>query len=166
MPLDATVGSSTANSYVTVAEADLYFDNRAHASDWHEVSDKDKLLMTASQQIDWYLKFKGDKADYSQSMKWPRIGILYPDETEYPDDIIPPEVKVAVYEMALSSIGGDRSSDQDLDGLAEVRASTLMIRTDSGVRTKQFSPIPNKIKTLLSSFILNEGMGVVRLSRA
>jgi len=53
MPLDATPGSESANSYVTLAEAAAYFGERLHASAWSSATDadKDKALLTACHHI-------------------------------------------------------------------------------------------------------------------
>jgi len=168
MTLDATVGGASANSYVTLAEAESYFKDRAHSDEWNELGYdvRGTFLITASQQLDWYANWKGDKTTYTQSMDWPRKDVLYPDGTDYPDDIIPPEIKRAVYELALSSINLDRSADQDLDGLAEVQAGPLRVKTDTSLRAKSLGVLPEKVRKIISDFTITGSMGFVRLMRA
>lgn len=165
MPLDATVGSVTANSYVTIQEADDYFALRAYADWWDTLVSKDKFLVTASQQLDWFLSWKGSKTYSDQAMGWPRTGVIIA-ENEFPDNIIPVEVKKAVYELALSSKEIDRSGDQELDGLSEVRAGSLMIKTDTTLYANKFEPVPDKVKKVVKGFIVNSGIGIVHLIRA
>jgi len=166
MALDATVGGEDSNSYVTVSEADTYFENRTHASAWEQLENKESYLITASKQLDWYISWKGTKQYDEQAMDWPRSDALSSSGVEYPEDEIPNCVKEATFEMALSSLDIDRTADQDLDGLAEVRAASLMIKTDSSLRSKKFETIPDKIRRILADVTANSGIRVVRLLRA
>ena len=54
MAIDATVGGSNANSYLTVAEAESYFDTRLHSGEWGALSaaDKEKALIWAARIIE------------------------------------------------------------------------------------------------------------------
>jgi hypothetical protein len=49
--LDATVGGATANSYLTVADADAYFDGHQFGATWRALADrctKARLCITAT----------------------------------------------------------------------------------------------------------------------
>jgi len=163
MALDATVGSASANSYVTVEEASSYFDDRAHASSWGSFGEQEEILITASRMLDWYISWKGVKASITQSMDWPRSGAIRPDGTEVDDDVIPPEVKIAVYELALSSLSGDRTVDNELTGIKMIKVSSLQIEADTDSTGKP--TIPTKIRMILSDLI-SSGLSVIRLMRA
>lgn len=167
MSLVATVGDASANSYVTEAEAEIYMSDRVHAEDWEEFEDKAKLLITSSSIIDWYIPWKGLVATAIQSMQWPRTGVYDKFGNEFATTVIPTEVKIAVFEMALSSLEADRTADGDLNGLSEVRASTLLLKTDTP--TKGYSTasevIPAKIWKILS-ILTSKQFGSVRLIRA
>ena len=166
MFLDATVGTSTANSYVTEAEADEYFINRSNATSWEMSTQKEALLITASRLIDWQLQFKGAKTFESQSMKFPRTGIIMSDGETIPSDIIPVEIKYAVFELALLSMESDRVSDDPLAGLKEVKAGPLTVKTATPNENPKNPTIPEFIKTLLSGFLASRNVGVYRLIRA
>ena len=167
MALDATVGSSTANSYVTVAEADSYFSDRLHADAWEDYEYKASALVTASQMLDWYVRWKGSKATETQSMQWPRSGVVRRDGTTVADDIIPSEVKTAVYELALSSLESDRTSDDPMAGIEQVKAGSLMVKADSGdVNSTAIKAIPEKVWKILSDLSTRGDLSVVRLIRA
>lgn len=168
MALNATLGASDANSYVTQAEATAYFEDRMHASAWAAVTEKDPLLITASQMLDWYINWKGDKASVAQSMQWPRDGAIRPDGTEIDDDVLPPEVKTAVYELALSSISADRTADDPLAGIGQLRAGSLMIKSGAEKPNQtNADPVPDHVYRVLSD-LYNQGssISVVRLLRA
>ena len=167
MALKATVGAIDANSYVTQAEANAYLSDRAYATAWEDFEDKDKVLITSSLTLDWYMKFKGVKTSTSQAMQWPRTGVLRKDGTEVAETIIPTDVKVAVYELTLSSLTEDRMSESDLAGIEQIRAGSLMIKADNGDResTKK-KVIPEKIRQILSDLVsLGGNVSVVRLMR-
>lgn len=167
MALNATVGSTTANSYVTLEEANTYFADRVHADKWDAFVDKEALLITSSQMLDWYFKWKGVKVNDAQSMKWPRMGAIRRDGSVIDDTIIPPEVKVAVYELALSSIEADRTDDFSLFGLEQVKAGSLMVKASGSQKTSTAKEaIPEKVSKILSDLYVKGSFNVVRLMRA
>ena len=164
--LDATVGSSTANSYVTIAESVTYFSTRAHSTAWENEEEKENVLITATSIIDWYITWKGTRVDGIQVLDWPRSGVYDKVGELYLETIIPPDVKIAVFEYALASLTSDRTSDGTLAGLSEVRAGSLMIKTDDGVYNTLPDTIPDKIWKILAGLTTKSGAGVVRLIRA
>ncbi len=166
MALNATVGAADANSYVTVAEANAYFANRAHAEAWEDLDQQPQALMTASQALDWHVTWKGDRVTGTQSMDWARVGVYDKVGVLYPSNVIPPDVKTATYEMALASIEADRMADSDLAGLSEVRAASLLIKTDDGLYNTKPDTIPDHIWKILDGLTTRSGAGVVRLVRA
>ena len=168
MALDATPGSDVANSYVTVAEANAYFSDRAHASDWEDNDEQASALITASSMLDWYIKWKGSKTTSTQSMDWPRTGVVLADGSAVADDSIPREVKVAVYELTLSSLEEDRTADSSMAGLDQVKAGSLMVKSETkGYPDTAPDTIPEKVKMILSDLTsTGSGISVVRLMRA
>lgn len=78
------------NSFVTMDEAQAYFDERFDSQIWLEISneDKEKLLITATKKINTF-DFCGDKEDKSQDLEFPR------------DFGTPQDIKDAVCEEAL-----------------------------------------------------------------
>ena len=69
----ATLKSETANSYVTLSEANDYFDTSPDASTWTNKTDdqKKRALISATRWIET-LVFYGDRCDESQALKFPR----------------------------------------------------------------------------------------------
>jgi len=167
MALDATVGSPDANSYVTVSEANSYFLDRIHSTVWEDFDDPASALVTASMLLDWYVKWKGYKTTPAQSMGWPRVNVFRKDGTEIANDIIPNEVKVATYELALSSLKADRTLDNPMAGIEQVKAGSLMVKAgDTGGSSSGASAIPEKVWKILSDLRSSGGLSVVRLRRA
>lgn len=166
MALDATIGGVTANSYVTVEEADDYFLDRSNATAWDASTQKDQLLITASRLLDWQLQFKGNKTSELQAMQFPRTGVELPSGYSVPSDTIPTEVKFAVFELALASMETDRAADNPLAGLNEVKAGPLTIKTASQNDNPRTPVVPDFIRSMLSGYIATAGIGVYRLIRA
>jgi hypothetical protein len=167
MAIDASIGTITANSYVTEEEAEAYFAERSHSSKWSVVAEKEPFLITCSRMLDWNLTFLGVKTSDVQSMQFPRSGILFASGNEYPSDIIPNEVKFAVFELILSFLSSDRTSDSSLAGIDQVKAGPLFVKaTPGGYGSTKPTVIPDHVRRILIDFISSSSISVVRLMRA
>jgi len=101
------------NSYVTVANADDYFETRIDSANWDSASNNDKedALVTATQIIDnnpWI----GSAVSSSQALAWPRKNARYYDlrmgqEISISDSTVPDLVKIGVYEQALHLLNNE-----------------------------------------------------------
>ena len=128
MTFEAETGtaSETSNSYATVAEADSYLLHHLSGGTWASktTEQKETYLIQAARIIDYGATYKGHKKERLQGMQWPRYAVEMRDPYPYrffDDTIIPPEIKRAQLEVAaLLLIGGDRTADQDSDGIASV----------------------------------------------
>lgn len=101
--IDNTIGGAAANSYVLVATADTYFDNRVNSGAWNNVvdtDDKTRALIMATNRIEQE-KYRGVIAQTTQRLQFPRTGISYDDGTPVASTIIPLQVQYAEMEMAL-----------------------------------------------------------------
>jgi hypothetical protein len=119
--IDATIGSASANSYLTLAEAQAIVDGMVEDNDsiaWESASDdqKNRALYTATQRLDRE-RFLGARATDTQGLQWPRTGVRKPDtyvntyatgfpfrisddyftDTEIPDQIKRAQVVLAIY---------------------------------------------------------------------
>lgn len=167
MALNATLGASDANSYVTLAEAEIYFADRMHASAWVALTEevKSSLLISSSQMLDWYVKWKGARSTTTQFMEWPRTGAIRPSGVEIDSDALPPEVKTAVYEQALSNIEADRTEDDPLAGIGQLKAGSLMIKAGAEKPNQtNAKPVPTHVFQIVKD-LYNSG-GTVWLLRA
>lgn len=75
-----TVQASTSNSYVTVAAARTYFDDRLHGQTFREASEDDQtraLIQAASRLNDVY--WNGSRVISTQALAWPRYGVIKRD---------------------------------------------------------------------------------------
>ena len=119
--ITATAGSASANSYLTLADAQAIVDGLVEDDDvaaWASATtdQKNRALYTATQRIDRE-RFLGAKAADTQALQWPRTGVRKPDtftstyttgfpyrvttdyytDTEIPDQVKRAEVVLAVY---------------------------------------------------------------------
>ena len=117
----ATAGSATANSYITLSDAEDLIDGLIKDDDvvaWASAStdDKNRALYTATQRIDRE-RFLGARVTDTQAMQWPRTGVRKPDtyintyavgypfrittdyftDTEIPDQVKKAQAILAVY---------------------------------------------------------------------
>lgn len=94
--------------YVSLAEAEAYFDERLHANAWLLATTTDKLraLKMATRDID-RLDFANQKTDDSQEHEFPR------EDAE----TVPEDIKVACCEIALSRLQGIDPEQEREDAL-------------------------------------------------
>ena len=81
--INATVGSASANSYLTLAEAQAIIDGFVQDADvtaWASATtdQKNRALFTATQRLDRE-RFLGARATDTQALQWPRTGVRKPD---------------------------------------------------------------------------------------
>ena len=117
----ATPNAADANSYLTLADAQLIIDGMvldADATAWGTATtdNKNRALYSAAQRLDRE-RFLGARSTDTQSMQWPRTGVRKPDtyintyavgfpfrittdyfaDTEIPDQVKRAQVVLAVY---------------------------------------------------------------------
>ena len=139
--ITATLKGETSNSYVTLAEANTYFETAPEESTWDDKSDdqKNRALISACRWIDT-LNFLGDRCDNDQALKWPRNN-YHVDNVELVCTAIPKGIKSAQYELARAlandtdAITGNKGTDGTYE---EVKLGDIEVKynTDSqGVGT-------------------------------
>ena len=98
--INATVKDANANSYVTLAEANTYFETVPDSSTWDNKTDdqKKRSLISATRWIDSFV-FYGDRCDDGQALKFPRNNYQV-DCVELACSTIPNNIKYAQYELA------------------------------------------------------------------
>jgi len=119
--IDATAGDASANSYITLSDAQAIVDGMVEDADvtaWASATtdQKNRALYTATQRLDRE-RFLGARATDTQALQWPRTGVRKPDtyvntyatgfpfrisedyftDTEIPDQVKRAQVVLAVY---------------------------------------------------------------------
>jgi len=113
--INATLSSATANSYVTLADANAYFETVPDSATWTNKTDdqKNRALISATRWID-SLNYYGDRCDEDQALKWPRNNYDV-DGVELECSLIPNEIKYATYELARA-LANDTGAITDSTG--------------------------------------------------
>ena len=134
--ITATLSSATANSYVTLTEANTYFETVPDSSTWTDKTDdqKNRSLIAATRWIDT-LNYYGSRCDNGQALKFPRNNYTI-DNVELTCTTIPNNIKYAQYELAralandTSAITGTTGKDGNF---SEVQLGDLQVKynTDS-----------------------------------
>ena len=116
--ITATLKSATANSYVTLAEANTYFETVPDSTTWDNKTDdqKNRALISATRWIDDF-NYYGDRCDDGQALKWPRNNYEV-DNVELACTLIPQNIKYAQYELAraLSNETDAMTGNKGTDG--------------------------------------------------
>lgn len=104
--ITATPFSATANSYVTLEEADAYLEAHLKAADWAAFTDEQKkaALVSACRFIE-NMQFTGRRQTQAQSLSWPRFYIY--DFDAYVVTGIPSKLKAAQCELAIYNLTED-----------------------------------------------------------
>lgn len=175
--LVATVGSSTANSYVTVAEATAYLDERLNSSAWTTAvdavgGDPERALIMATRRIDEeefvgtpVNPLNGTSTGTTQALRWPRYSATNGEGWVYEHTVIPAPVKHATIELALKYLNDgatDSLANSGLEAFKHVRVGSLDVTPRHSHRSTE---LPQYIRDLLRP-VLRTVRGQVRLERA
>jgi len=144
-----TVGDADANSYVTVAEADTYFEAHPEYQTWDKIytSDKGRWLILATSAIDME-PIDGDKATTTLTSGVPDQALRFPRGVE--SDYIPIAVKLACYEQAVHlSKTGTTSSRTELQDQGVVKVTIGDVTEEYKDTVSSNTQLCSKARTLL-----------------
>lgn len=161
--LDTTIGGASANSYVTLQNAEDYFDARLNSDVWTNATsdDKNRALIQSTARMNNF-NWIGDRVTFTQRLAWPRWGARKADQVSmgygggyyfnYADNYltteIPQPVKDAQCELALSLLEGEGGG----------AAGALDSFSTDGVTMKFSSApanvLPDRVAQLLAGLIL------------
>lgn len=139
--INATPGSATANSFVTLAEAQTYVDTRLNVTAWTAATtdSTNRALVEATRTL-CGRDYVGRRVDTTQVLEWPRWYAVNPDapiggQWYYSTTIIPDRIKDATCELALQFIIAGTSDVASLDSTLNTRVKTVDVLT-----TEYFEP--------------------------
>lgn len=182
MPVTATpVGDPTVNSYLTVVEAQAYFDTRLFTDAWDN-TDQDAAVIMATRVLDsamaGYKQFfppgnglparfitgvawSGARSSANLSkLAWPRAQMTDRNGVAIAENVIPQELKDATAELAGQLAKGDRTLDFDtvVQGITSIKAGPVGLTFASGAAAGVTSkPVPDAVWALLvPSWMLDE----------
>jgi hypothetical protein len=184
MALIATPGSPNANSYLTEAEAEAYWEIRPFSDTWNSSSqDKEGLLITATRLLDMMLSpmrrlvhpqpsssspfqssyyiqrptWTGSPSSATQALAWPRTGMFNRNGFPIASDAIPDDLKAAVSEFAgwLTKVDRFTENDVAVQGIASLRAGSVSISFREGIDVIRLLPT-SVMMFLVPSWISDE----------
>ena len=129
--INATVKDANANSFVTLTEANTYFETVPDSSTWTNKTDdqKNRALISATRWIDSFVYY-GDRCDDGQALKFPRNNYQV-DGVELACSTIPVNIKYAQYELAraLANDSEAMTGNVGTDGnIEEVKLGDIQVK--------------------------------------
>ena len=129
-------GLSNANSYVSTAEVDAFFEGDLWEPAAWTSADKDAAVVQATRMLDDVVLAKyggwvGDRGSATQALEHPRANVLrVPDADLLAADEVLPFVKNAVYEIIRAIVTADPTLDNTRRGLKRVEAGEVEVEFD------------------------------------
>ena len=132
LTLIETSGAADANTYISAADADTYFESRVGGLSWDDIDseEREKALVHATRVLDYSYDWSGYKTDDEQALDWPRESVWDKNELLLDEDTIPTKVEEATCELAYFLTTEDRFEEPDSRGIREMKAGTLNIVFD------------------------------------
>jgi hypothetical protein len=159
--VETGVGVEGANSYASVSDADAYFLTRPRSDTWTPLTDDQKgaLLIHGTRLLDAAILWDGERVSTGQALAFPR---LFPD-ADYEVPVLPPSIKVALYELAITLNARDLTADPSLAGITSLEVGPIKIAADT---VKPAAAIPRFVRDILSPYgTAREASASVRLIR-
>lgn len=172
MALDPTVGGSTSDSYVTLAEADTYFEARSPSTDWDAATDaeKESALKQAVRRLD-VERFRGQTVNpptgtssgTTQALAFPRYSVRSREGWTFLHTVIPEPVKRAQMELAYAILSGEFETEETgLEGYSRAKVGPIEVEVR---RTHSPGGLPSAVLRELEGLLVQSG-AMVRLERA
>lgn len=156
------------NSYVTVAEADAYFSDRANA-DWAALttSQKESALILGCDYLEatYGNAWQGYRVNADQHLSWPRAEV-YVEGVLISSASVPSAIKRAQFEMALRASAGEPLIADQGQRVTEERVDVLTVKYAEFSDPSQRYPYANRlVLPYLRSAVTEGGIQTPRLVR-
>ena len=160
----ATAKAADANSYISLADADTYFEGRVDTDAWDaaETDEQNRTLVTATNRLEQQ-DFHGTPTDSDQRLKWPRSGLTDMDSRSYGQDVIPEPVEEATCELALALVNGDLElKDTGLEGFNAASVGPLRVDVYHG---REAGALPRQVVRRLRGLMVSASRLNVEVAR-
>jgi hypothetical protein len=166
-------GRADAESYISVAEATTYHDNRGNAA-WAALSSDTQREQMLRRATDYMVamyreRWAGYRERPTQALDWPRYDVPMPDAAAMPDSmygayypytVVPEVVKRACAELALRALDGDLLADLEPPVIEETVGPITTRYAQGSRQTKAYPQIDAMLAPLLQG--ANGSIKVVR----
>lgn len=132
---DGTGTVSGANTYVSEAEADTYFEIvPVYSTTWaaYSATEKEHLLRLATRVLDARTVWEGYKQVDASPLRWPRKCVVDRDGLNVATNIVPQAVKDATCELARILDAEDITTGQDVERLRKLVVDVIEIEYQEG----------------------------------
>jgi hypothetical protein len=132
MALIATPGAANANSFETLEEFNTYLSERLFTGTASGASDADKeraLIMSTRLIGRWFI-WNGAVWTQTQSLPFPRLGLVNANGQPIPEGVIPQELKDAESELAIVLLNAgttDPTQASETANISKLKASSIEI---------------------------------------
>lgn len=166
----ATVGSASANSFITEVEVIAYMDARLNASTWTTVSgttcieDEKTAMVEATRELS-ARHWAGLRVDTTQVLSWPRQWACNPDSPTgdyYTTTEIPQRVKDACCELAFQFLKlgtTDLAAEDALQGVTQSTIDVISKSYDANLKTQGLARFP-RVWNLIAPLLEGSGFTV------
>jgi hypothetical protein len=166
--ISTTIGSASANSYCSIADADTYHETHLYPTDWTDADTdtKCRALQMATRLLDQHVTWQGSPVDATQALLWPRVGAVGTNGYAIASDTIPLLLEQATAELARQLITSNLTADNDAtkQGLSSLTAGSVSMTFRGGTSTV---PLPDAVRAMVAPLGLVTGSGgAVTLRRA
>jgi hypothetical protein len=163
-------GKTDAESYISVADADTYFNNRGNAT-WAALTStaKEQALRKATDymQASYTLRWDGIKVSSTQALDWPRAYVEIKQATGgysslpayYVDNAVPVVVANACAELAVRASAADLLADAGAQVKQEVVGPLSVTYADGARQTTRYELVERMLAPL---FKMGGAVQVVR----
>lgn len=157
-------GLSTANSLMSVADADAIIANYDNPSSWTDATTavKENALRQATRYLNYNYIWDGAKTVSDQALQWPRVQTYDEDGLLIENDTIPQRVLEACAYLATQDVDGDSLID-DQQNEALVKKTKDVIGPITEEREYVHGEQPNKTYTvvdlLVAPFVIGDADG-------
>ena len=161
-------GLATAESYISVADAEIYLDKIGDATfaALATVASKEAALRKAAQYLDemFGLAWAGNRVLSTQAIDWPRQDATDDTGTAIDEDVVPQAVKDATSWLALQSITIDLSPAVATPGrLTKLRVKAEVEREQEWKYGQDQQPLfPRVVRMLASAGLIQDADEAVR----
>ena len=146
-------GLPTANSYVSLEEADAYLTNSLSSARWNALleDDKTRFLIAATRWLDQQAKWNGLPTVVGQGLRWPRSGVFDRDCLPVNQNSVPTQLKEAVCEMAVFFTVPENNPGtfSETFGFSEITVDVITLKFQDGHNANASKFLPG-LNTLLS----------------
>jgi len=153
--IDATVGGSSANSFVTLAEMTTYMEGRLNSSTFDDATtdNQNRALAEATRYLS-ALDWCGYRVTDTQALSWPRQWAYDPDSPNqdyFDTDVIPVRIKRGTMELAFQFLKAGTSDVAALDaaaGIKRKRIDVIETEYDTARRPIGLSSYPSVLREI------------------